>query len=74
MPKILAVAGSYREHSYTKRVLRIAADGARAAGAEVSLIDLRDYPMAIYDTDIYEKKFDEHARRLQDLMNEHDGF
>ena len=74
MPKILAVAGSFREHSYSKRVLHIAADGARAAGADVTVIDLRDFPMSIYNNDDYEVKFDDQARRLQDLMHEQDGF
>ena len=75
MPKILAVAGSYREHSYNKRVLHIAAEGAREAGADVTEIDLRDFPMPIYDADMQtDGSFDENALRLQDVFNEHDGF
>ena len=75
MPKILAIAGSYREHSYNKRVLSIAADGARAAGGEVTIVDLRDFPMPVYDADLQaDGAFDEHALRLQDVMSEHDGF
>lgn len=75
MPKIIAIAGSYRENSYNKRVLAIAADGAREAGAEVTVIDLRDYPMPVYDADMQDGgAFDEHAFRLQDVFNENDGF
>lgn len=75
MPKILAFAGSYREHSYNKRVLAIAAEGARLAGADVMVIDLRDFPLPIYDADMQEGgAFNENALRLQDVMNEHDGF
>jgi chromate reductase len=75
MPKILAIAGSYREHSYSKRVLAIAADGARAVGAEVTVVDLRDFPIPIYDADMPNGGgFDENALRLQDMMAEHDGF
>ncbi len=75
MPKILAIAGSYRENSYNKRVLAIAADGARAAGATVTVIDLRDYALPIYDQDLQEGgAFNEDALRLQDVMAEHDGF
>ena len=75
MPKILAVAGSYREHSYNKRVLNIAAEGARGAGADVTIIDLRDFPLPIYDADLQaDGAFDENALRLQDVFNDHDGF
>lgn len=75
MPKILAIAGSYREHSYSKRVLTVAAEGARSAGAQVTVIDLRDFPMPIYDADMQNGGgFDENALRLQDMMAEHDGF
>lgn len=75
MPKILAVAGSFREHSYNKRVLNIAAEGARNAGAEVTVIDLRDFPLPIYDADMQANgAFDENAMRLQNIFNEHDGF
>lgn len=74
MAKILAIPGSYREHSYNKRVLVIAAAGALEAGAEVTMIDLRDHPMPVYDQDIQDAAFDENAANLQDLMMEHDGF
>jgi chromate reductase len=36
-PRILAFAGSARTDSFNKKVIRIAAQGARAAGAEVTL-------------------------------------
>jgi hypothetical protein len=44
-PKILAFAGSTREASYNKKLVKIAAEGASAAGAEVTYVDLRDLPM-----------------------------
>jgi chromate reductase, NAD(P)H dehydrogenase (quinone) len=74
MAKILAFAGSYRENSYNKRVLNIAVEGAREVGTEVTVIDLRDYPMPIFNFDEYEKKFDKNALRFQDILNDHDGF
>ncbi len=75
MPKILALAGSYRENSYNKRVLHLAAEGARNAGADVTVIDLRDFPLPVYDADMQEGgAFDENALRLQDVMSEADGF
>jgi NAD(P)H-dependent FMN reductase len=73
-PKILAFAGSLREHSYSKRVVKTAVKGAEVAGAEVTYIDLRDYPMPIYNADDHEKNgFDANALKLQKLLNEHDG-
>jgi chromate reductase, NAD(P)H dehydrogenase (quinone) len=73
-PKILALAGSLREHSYAKRVLRTAIKGAESAGAEVTFIDLRDFPMPIYNADEHEQSgFDENAERFQQILSEHDG-
>jgi len=73
-PKILAFAGSLREHSYSKRIVKTAARGAEEAGAEVTYIDLRDYPMPIYNADDHEKNgFDANALKLQKLLHEHDG-
>lgn len=72
--KILAFAGSLREHSYSKRVVKTAIKGAESAGALVTYIDLRDYPMPIYNADDHEQLgFDENALKLQKLLNEHNG-
>ena len=67
--KILAFAGSLREHSYSKRVVKTAIKGAESAGAEVTYIDLRDFPMPIYNADDHEQLgFDENAAKLQRLL------
>ncbi len=73
-PKILAFAGSTRTESFNKKLVKIAADAARSAGAEVTLIDLRDLELPLFDQDFEE----EHGHppgslRLKELMNEHDG-
>jgi NAD(P)H-dependent FMN reductase len=74
MVKILAIAGSLREHSYNKRVLAIAAEGARNAGAEVTRLDLRDYPMPVYNNDEQlTSGFDTNALRFQQILSEHHG-
>lgn len=73
-PKILALAGSLRAHSYNKRVLKTALKGAENAGATVKYVDLRDYPMPIYDGDDHEKNgFPEKALEFQQLLSEYDG-
>ncbi|MEP6946957.1 MAG: NAD(P)H-dependent oxidoreductase [Acidobacteriota bacterium] len=74
MSKILAFAGSYREHSYNKRVLNIAVEGARSAGADVTVIDLRDFSMPILNMDdVAGDGFDDNALRLQEILAAHDG-
>ncbi len=73
--KILAFAGSLREHSYSKRIVKTAVKGTEKAGAEVTYIDLRDFPMPIYNADDHEKNgFDANASKLQKLLSDHDGF
>ncbi len=74
-PKILAFAGSTREGSYNKKLVKIAAAGARAAGAEVTDLDLRDLPMPLYDADLQEREgMPENAKRFKALLKEHAGF
>ncbi|MCY7347157.1 MAG: NAD(P)H-dependent oxidoreductase [Pyrinomonadaceae bacterium] len=73
--KILAFAGSLREHSYSKRVVKTAMKGASDAGANVTYIDLRDYPMPIYNEDDPQNDgFSPNALKFQKLLSEHDGF
>lgn len=73
-PKILALAGSLRKDSFNKKLIRIAADHARAAGAEVTLIDLADYRMPIYDGDFEAAEgLPENARRFREALKSHHG-
>ena len=51
MPSVLAFSGSSREASVNKKLVRAAAQAVRGAGAEVDVIDLRDYPMPLYNGD-----------------------
>lgn len=50
--KLVAFAGSLRVDSYNKKLARIAAEGARRAGAEVTVIDLRDLDLPVFDEDL----------------------
>src|ERR1700722_14157917 len=73
-PRILAFAGSTRKDSYNKRLVRIAAQGAEAAGAKVTIIDLADFPMPLYDGDLEQSAGQpEHGVRLKKLLTESDG-
>ncbi|MEP7155593.1 MAG: NAD(P)H-dependent oxidoreductase [Betaproteobacteria bacterium] len=49
--RILAFAGSARKDSWNRKVLEVAAQGARDAGAEVKVVNLGDFPMPIYNAD-----------------------
>jgi chromate reductase len=72
--KILAFAGSLRSGSFNRKLVRIAAEGARAAGAEVTEIDLRDIPMPLYDGDIErEQGLPPNAKLFKRLLIEHKG-
>lgn len=74
-PKILAFAGSLRKDSLNKKLIKIAVKGAQEAGADVTLIDLKDYPLPIYDQDIEDSQgLPENALKLKDLMLKNDGF
>ena len=74
-PKILAFAGSTRTDSYNKKLVKIASTGATEAGADVTVIDLRDFPMPIYDGDLEQRDgLPSNARKLKDLMLTHQGF
>jgi chromate reductase, NAD(P)H dehydrogenase (quinone) len=67
--KVLAFAGSTRADSYNKKLVAYAAEIARKSGAEVTFIDLKDYPMPNYDADLEKNEgMPPNAKRLRDLM------
>lgn len=72
-PRLLAFAGSLREASYNRRLIPVLAEGARIAGGRVSLVELRDYPLPVYDGDIEAAGMPDNVRKLQQLLREHDG-
>jgi chromate reductase len=74
MPKILAFSGSTRRESWNRKLIRVAVDATRAAGGEVTLIDLADYPLPLYDGDLEEQDgLPDNALRLKALFKEHDA-
>jgi chromate reductase len=73
LPRILAFAGSVRHDSYNKKLVEVATNAARAAGAEVTLIDLADYPLPIMDEDLEKEGPPENALKLKKLFLENDG-
>lgn len=74
-PKILAFAGSTRTDSFNKKLVKIAAIGAMEGGADVTVIDLRDFAMPLYDGDLEQQQgLPSNTRKLKDLMLSHQGF
>jgi chromate reductase, NAD(P)H dehydrogenase (quinone) len=74
-PKILAFAGSSRTGSFNKKLVALGAQAARDAGAEVTLVDLRDLPMPLFDEDLESASgLPENAKKWKALMRDHQGF
>jgi chromate reductase len=74
MPRILAFAGSTRRESFNKKLVAVAAHGAREAGAEVTLIDLKDFSLPLFDPDLEaEQGMPENGKKLKKLFIDHDG-
>lgn len=71
--KLLVIAGSTREGSYNRALAACAAEDARAAGADVTEIDLREWRLPIYEDHIEREGCPEAARELKALMVASDG-
>jgi len=73
-PRIAAFAGSTRTGSWNGTLLKLAATAAREAGAEVTEIDLRDYPLPIFSQDLEaDEGAPASAVALKELLTKHDG-
>lgn len=73
-PRILAFGGSLRSGSLNHHAAAFAANSAREAGAEVTLVELRDFPLPLFDQDLESQSgMPENARRLKELFLAHDG-
>ncbi|MFY9254508.1 MAG: NAD(P)H-dependent oxidoreductase [Fuerstiella sp.] len=71
--RILAFAGSTRTNSYNKKLVNFAARAAEDAGAEVTLIDLRDFALPLFDEDIEAAGTPIAATKLKQLFLSHNG-
>ncbi|HZP10357.1 NAD(P)H-dependent oxidoreductase [Methyloceanibacter sp.] len=72
--RLLFFAGATREGSYNKKLARLGQHIAEANGIEAVFVDLRDYPMPIYDGDLEAREGPpERAREFKALLCEFDG-
>jgi len=73
--KILAFAGSARQQSVNKMLVRQAASVAEQQGAIVTTIDLNDFPAPIYNGDFEEMNgVPAPMQRFKSLLASHDAF
>lgn len=73
-PKILAFAGSTRDGSFNKMLVKAAMAGAERAGADATFLDLRDLNLPLYDGDLESRDgLPDGAKRFKAILNEHDG-
>lgn len=72
--KLMAFCASTRKDSFNRKLFSLVVTGARHAGAEVTVVDLKDYPMPIYNGDDEEiSGMPESAVKLLDILAAHQG-
>lgn len=73
-PSILAFSGSTRRESLNTRFLRAAVGAVEQAGGKVTLLNLADYPLPLYQGDLEDREgLPPQARALVDLVHAHDA-
>ncbi len=72
--KILAIAGSARRESFNHKLVKVASEGAIAAGATVTHLDFRDCPMPLFDEDLEaETGLPDTVLKFKALLKDHQG-
>jgi NAD(P)H-dependent FMN reductase len=72
--RVLAFAGSARAGSFNKKLIAAASHMAREAGAQVTQIDLADFPLPIYHGDLEASEgLPPNGRKLKDIFLGHDA-
>lgn len=72
--RVLAFAGSIRAGSINRVLAQAAAQGAEAAGAAVTWLELADYPLPLYNGDLEAGEgIPAPAMRLKDIFDDHDA-
>lgn len=74
MANILAFSGSTRVGSFNKKILQEAVIGAKDAGAHVTLIELSNYDLPLYDGDLEHREgIPKNALKLKELFLSNHG-
>ena len=69
--KLLIFAGSTRQASLNRKLAHVAAQMARASGAEVTHIELADFDIPMYNADLEARGTPADVMKLKQLMFEH---
>lgn len=71
---ILAFAGSSRRGSYNRRLIELAVLAGQMLDAQMSILDLRDLDLPIYDAGVGPDAFPDSVLTLRRIVAKHDGF
>ena len=71
MSKLLVFAGSTRQHSFNRRLAQVAAGMARDAGADVTLLELSDFDIPLYNADLEARGTPADVLRLKQVLFDH---
>jgi chromate reductase, NAD(P)H dehydrogenase (quinone) len=69
--KLLIFAGSTRQASFNRKLAHAAANQARASGADVTLVELADFDIPIYNADLEAQGTPLDVMKLKQIMFEH---
>jgi chromate reductase, NAD(P)H dehydrogenase (quinone) len=69
--KLLIFAGSTRQNSFNRKLAQVAADMARASGAEVTLLELGDLDIPMYNADLEAQATPPDVMKLKQILFEH---
>ena len=73
-PRILAFAGSARRESLNKKLLAVGVQEARAAGGDVTLVDLNDLPFPLYHGDLEDEQgLPENVKKMVEMIGRHEA-
>src|SRR5258708_27441800 len=73
-PRILAFSGSARRGSYNRKLLAVVVEATRAAGGDVTLLDLNEFSLPLYHGDLEDAEgMPANATKLVDLITSHHG-
>lgn len=71
MSKLLVFAGSTRQHSFNRRLAQVTAGMARDAGADVTLLELSDFDIPLYNADLEARGTPADVLRLKQVLFDH---
>jgi chromate reductase len=71
MTQLLIFAGSTRQNSFNRKLAKVAADLARTAGATVTLLELSDLDIPLYNADLEAQATPPDVLRLKAIMDRH---